>query len=161
MELKLPNSIFSRQDLKALIMEIRQYAGWVGQNTVKKKVTGQEISESPAISGPAAEMVEQWHTQKQPSRDSLDELVAALERLDAAAPRLTITLAAPASGNLKQNLVNWCRQNIAKDILVDFRFNSTILGGMVISYGSHIFDWSFRRQILAGRGRFPEALRRV
>lgn len=161
MELKLPSSVYSRQDLRDLIQEIRQYASWVGQNTVKKKITGKEISQTPATSEATAEIIEQWKSKKELSRDSLDVLIKALEQLETAAPRIVITLAAPAPGNLKKDMVNWCRQNIAKDVLVDFKFNSTILGGMVINYGSHIHDWSFRRQILAGLDRFPEVLRHV
>ena len=53
-----------------------------------------------------------------------------------------------------------CRP-VAPDVLVNFQFNATILGGMVVRYGSHVYDWSFRRQILAKRDTFPEVLRRV
>jgi len=62
---------------------------------------------------------------------------------------------------IQKNLVNWCRENIAPNILITFQFNATLLGGMVIRHGSNIFDWSFRRQILAARNNFPEVLRRV
>jgi hypothetical protein len=32
---------------------------------------------------------------------------------------------------------------------------------MVVVHGSRIYDWSFRRQILATREKFPEVLRNV
>jgi F0F1-type ATP synthase delta subunit len=77
------------------------------------------------------------------------------------APHISITLAAPASKKLKQALMDWCRTNINADILVDFSFNSSLLGGLVVRYGSHIYDWSFKRQLMANLSKFPEVLRRV
>jgi F0F1-type ATP synthase delta subunit len=50
---------------------------------------------------------------------------------------------------------------VAPNMLVDFKFNSTMLGGMVVQYGSHIYDWSFRQRILDARDKFPEVLRSV
>jgi F0F1-type ATP synthase delta subunit len=70
-------------------------------------------------------------------------------------------LAAPPSNGIKKTLVAWCRKNIATDILVNFDFNSTLLGGMVVRYGSHVFDWSFRRKILEEHSKFPGVLRNV
>ena len=74
---------------------------------------------------------------------------------------MSITLAAPAGAGLKRTLAEWCRQNIDENLLVHFDFNATLLGGMVVNYGSRIFDWSFRRRILEDRAKFPEVLRRV
>jgi F0F1-type ATP synthase delta subunit len=84
-----------------------------------------------------------------------------LREFEESAPHITLTLAAPAPNGLKKTLISWCRDNIDKNILVDFKFNATILGGMVVVYGSRIFDWSFKRQILAAREKFPEVLRNV
>ena len=84
-----------------------------------------------------------------------------LEKYIKTAPSITITLVAPTTNDTRKTLVNWCRKNIAPNILVDFRFNTTILGGMVIRYGSHIFDWSFRRQLLNNSKNFSEILRHV
>jgi hypothetical protein len=161
MKPKLHDSLSSRQDLKSAILEIRKYAHFFTQSSIKKQVVGNAAVEQPPISAAAADLIKQWQADKPISQKSLDELVAALENFAASAPNITITLAAPAPGQLKKELVAWCRQNITPDVLVDFSFNSTILGGMVVRYGSHIFDWSFKRQILAARDKFPEVLRHV
>jgi hypothetical protein len=92
---------------------------------------------------------------------NLDELVLELQDIIDMAPTITITLAAPASAGIKKSLVTWCRANIAPDALVSFGFNATLLGGMVVRFGSHLYDWSFRRQILQNRAKIPEVLRRV
>jgi hypothetical protein len=163
MKLNLQASVSSPQDLKSIILEIRQYAHWFAQYTVKVRASASDgKSEAPpAVSPTAAALIKEAAGKEQLSQKHLDVLIGGLETLENDSPRITITLAAPAPGSLKQALIEWCRQHVAPNILVDFRFNSTLLGGMVVQYGSHVYDWSFRRQILAARGRFPEALRRV
>jgi hypothetical protein len=161
MKIKLPDGISSPQDLRAVILEIKDYAGWSAKAAVKKQVAGKADADKPTVSAEAAAIVKAWSGDKALTRSSLDELVAVLEEFADTASSLTLTLAAPPSGGLKKELVGWCRQNIEPDVLVSFSFNSTILGGMVVRYGSRIYDWSFRRQILANRAAFPEVLRRV
>lgn len=161
MKLKLPETISSPQDLKATILEVRQYARWFSHASVKKQVAGGRSAEPPAISGAASSAIKEWAGDKPLTLDMLEDLLAALEDFEKSAPQLTITLAAAPGGGLKKTLVAWCRTHVEPNVLVNFDFNSTLLGGMVVRYRSHVFDWSFRRQILAARGRFPEVLRRV
>lgn len=161
MKPQLPSSILSSQDLKAATLEIQRYAQWYSQTVVKLRKSDHRGYEAPAISRPAIEIIEQWQGDQPISQPSLDKLITALEDYSAAAPRIAITLAAPPPRGLKQELADWCRNNIDSAILVDFQFDSTMLGGMAVRYGSHIYDWSFRRQILAARSHFPEVLRRV
>lgn len=161
MSISLQNNILSVQDLKSAILEIRSYTRWFSQESVKKRFSKTEQSQGPVISESATGTILQWHQDKEVSQESLDQLIESLEEYARTAHSITITLAAPASVNLKKDLANWCRQNIKPDILVDFKFNSTMLGGMSLKYGSHIFDWSFKRQILENRQKFPEILRNV
>lgn len=159
--LQLPNSIASMQDLTALILEVREYAKWFSHAVVKMHVNGTQIPKPPSVSEAASELIHTWGTQQQLNQKSLEQLVDTLEDFKRTAASMTITLAAPPPNDLKETLVGWCRKNIAPHILVTFKFNATILGGMVVRYGSHVFDWSFRREILAQRSRFPEVLRSV
>ena len=161
MNLKLPDTVLSAQDLKALIQDVQNYARWFSQNSIKAKVTGQMPAEPLVVSDAAAALIAEAAKDKPLDTASLDALLKSLQALESSLPRVTITLAAVPSGNLKKSLAAWCRQNISANILVDFRFNATILGGMVVRYGSHVHDWSFRRQILAARSKFPEVLRHV
>jgi hypothetical protein len=157
----LQNSVFSPQELKAIIMEVRRYSRWFAQNNVKTRVTGKAATEPLTISEQAAILIRELAAAQQLNQRALDGLISELEELEARLPRIVITLAALPGNSLKRAIVQWCRKNIAPDILVDFRFNATILGGMVVQYGSHVHDWSFRRQILAARSNFPEVLRHV
>jgi len=161
MKLKLPGSIASSQDLTALLIEIREYSHWFAHESIKKRVDAKHSSATPTMSTGAMELLRDWKIKHQISQQSLDELVKTLEDYCKTAPSLTITLAMSPTSSLKTALVTWCRENIAPDVLVAFRFNATILGGLVVHFGSHVFDWSFRRQILANREFFPEVLRRV
>ena len=160
MKLELPDELSSRQDLKALIAEIRGYSRWFSQAAVKGRY-GAQNQNTPRVSSAAVSLIRKYHGGQAISQKSLDELIKALEDYAANAPSITITLAALPPAELKKTLIAWCRANIKSNILVDFKFSSTMLGGMVVSYDSHVYDWSFRRQIMASTAKFPEILRHV
>lgn len=161
MKLLLPSSVSSEQDLIGLTLELQAYAKWFSHNAVKERVHAKHTTQPPALSRGALELLRSSTAQKLLSQRDLDELLVLLSQCQKTARTITITLAAPASADLKESLVGWCRTAISPSILVSFKFNSTLLGGMVVRYGSHLFDWSFRRQLLANRAAFPEVLRRV
>lgn len=161
MKPRLLDNISTPQELKAAIIEVHRYARWYTQESLKAKLSNLKPSEPLSVSQAASAIIHQWSEDKPLSQQRLDELIEYLEDFEASAPNITITLAAPPPTVLKKKLVEWCRKNIDADILVNFQFNSTILGGMVVRYGSHVYDWSFRRQILASRAKFAEVLRRV
>jgi hypothetical protein len=159
MKIKLDGSVSSPQNLKTLVLEMRDYAHWFSQNEVRRRINAKHSADKPELSVAASVLIHDWERKGSLDRKSLDELIAALEDMEDAAPKVTITLAAPPAAGLKKMLVNWLREEVAPDVLVTFDFNSTLLGGMVLRCGSRIFDWSFRRQILDSRGQFPEVLR--
>lgn len=161
MKIKLPDSISSMQDLTNLQLEMREYARWFTHESMKQRAGVKRGSEAPELSQAAKDLLREGSGKKEITTQGIDEIIHTLDTYKRTATTLTITLAAPPTNDIKQTLVAWCRANIAPDILVSFRFNSTLLGGMVIRYGSRVFDWSFRRQILAARQHFPEVLRRV
>jgi F0F1-type ATP synthase delta subunit len=159
--INLQNNIYSTEDLKEIISEVKKYASWYAQTAIKMQVTKNNSYEEPSFLPTASNIINEWIKENPISSKSLDTLIETLEEHLASAPVIVITLAAPAPKSLKKVLVDWCRKNIAPNALIDVRFNATMLGGMVVQHGSHIYDWSFRRQILAERGKFPEVLRNV
>lgn len=156
-DFKLDESISSLQDLKSLILEVRDYARWYEHSAIKKQVGAKSRKKTPApvLTPPAQTLISKW------SGKDFDPLIATLEDYAANAPQFTIVLAAPASGSLKKTIVKWCRANLEPNLLINFQFNSTILGGMVVRFGSHVYDWSFKQQLMANAQKFPEILRRV
>jgi hypothetical protein len=161
MKVKLPPSIASTQDLTALTNEVREYSKWYAHEEIKKRVSVKHVSEAPVLTKGASELLRDWKSTQQISRQSLDLLISTLEEYSKNAPSITITLAAAPTSGIKTSLVSWCRENLAPEIMVTFQFNATLLGGLVVRHGSHVYDWSFRRQILAARDKFPEVLRSV
>lgn len=157
----LPDSIVSPQDITGLLLELHDYARWFSHNAIKKKVHTGRLDNGPELSPQARDLLHEWSKTGPLNVKSLDKNIRALADYAHTAPHMTITLAAPAPARLKQTLTAWCRQNFAPDMLVSFDFNSSLCGGMVVRYGSHMFDWSFRRQILAQKQKFPEVLRNV
>ena len=161
MKIKLPSIVSSPQDLTALTLEIMEYARWYQHESIKDRVDAKRRTEAPTLSPAATELLRQEGKGKDLSKQELDTLVKALQDIKNSAPTMTITLAAPPTNAVKADLVTWCRENISPGVLVNFQFNSTLLGGMVVRCGSRVMDWSFRRQILEGRHHFPEVLRHV
>jgi hypothetical protein len=157
----LPESVVSPQDLTALIQDLHAYARWFSHASVRKRVTGGKTADPPEISGAAELLLKSWMSKGELTAQQLDNMIEDLEYFRETSPVVKITLAAPPSSALRKTLATWCRENIAPNALVSFAFNATLLGGMVVIYGSQIFDWSFRRQILTNRQRFPEILRNV
>jgi F0F1-type ATP synthase delta subunit len=161
MKLKLPDTVASLQDITAQQLELHDYAKWFAHESIKKRVDAKRASQMPALSPAALQTLQAWHANTTLSEQTLEALIKTLEDYRRSAPAITLTLAAPPTNAIKATLVAWCRTNIAPNVLVSFQFNTTLLGGMVVRYGSRVFDWSFRRQILGAREKFPEVLRRV
>jgi F0F1-type ATP synthase delta subunit len=160
-KLKLDESVSSRQDLRAVILELRHYASHLAHNAIKKQVSGHSKADNPQLSPSAQGLLEQCLGDNHLTKTALDKAIADLEAFEKSAKQIMITLADAPSQGIKKTLTAWCRTNLESNLLVSFQFNSTLLGGLVVNYGSHIFDWSFRRQILAERRKFPEVLRHV
>lgn len=159
--INLPDTVASLQDLTTLILEVRDYTKWFSHNAILQRVSKKKTAQPLVLSPSASELMRDFEKIQPLSTRSLDELIDTLNLYKNTAPTLTITLAAPPTNDIKQTLINWCRKNVAPNVMIAFRFNTTILGGLVVHSGSRIFDWSFRRQILDARGQFPEILRRV
>ena len=155
MKLKIPATVASAQDLTALLLEVREYAKWAAHEAIKKRVNASHKSDDYDLSPSAKELLRNWDS------DDLDQLISTVEGYVSSAPTVNLTLAGMPPTSLKTQLVSWCRENISPEVLVAFRTNTTLLGGMVVRYGSRVFDWSFKRQIMESSGKFPEVLRRV
>ncbi len=157
----IPESIISPQDIARLDIELRDFADWFGHNTIKQSLHINKTAALPSLSPAAITLLRSVSQQGVLTATALDNVLSAVRQIKDSAPTMTITLAAPPGLQTKQLLVAWCRQNIDQNMLVEFRFSAVILGGMIVRYGSRIFDWSFRRAILSNRDKFAEVLRHV
>ena len=162
MSSSLPDNVWSPDDLAELMSDLERYNQWLSGYQVKLRVTSDAAATKPPdVSAASLAYLQMLHDKQALSTGSIERLLDELRAIELTAPRLNFTFAAPPSGGLKKTFVRWCRTHIAPNALISFQFNKTILGGMVVRYGSHIFDWSLRRDILANRDKFTEVLRRV
>jgi len=160
-KLSLNESIISSEDLREVIAEVEEFRKYLAHNAIKQRVTQKYDHELPDLSLRAKEAISDWQNNKELSIESLERLIIELNSFLKSAPRITVTLAALPSINLKKQVSSWCRANLATSVLIDFSYNSALLGGMVVVCGSHIYDWSMRRQILASKDKLNEVIRRV
>jgi len=154
--LKLSDEIVSIEDFRDTIEEIQGYAKWFNHNQIKLKVANKKDLNEPELSRQTQDILGQFFNSKSISSSGLDNLIASLEDYLKEAVKIKITLAGIPSNKLKKQLINWCRTSLTQAILVDFSYNRTLLGGMVVIFGSHIYDWSLRRQILDSKDKLIE-----
>lgn len=161
MKLVIPDTVASVQDLNTVINDVNAYARWASRELIKQKVAGKSAGEQPQIGKEASQIIRDWSEGKPVTQTSIESLVTSLDGYKKTAPTVTITLAGIPSGEVKTKLVSWCRKELSPGMLVSFRLNRNILGGMVVAYGSHIHDWSFRRKMMDAKKPFHEVLLHV
>lgn len=155
--LNLPPTVASRQDVARLRTEVERYQAWVRQyqNAAKRDIRYQH--EQPALSDAASIIIRQWLESKQ----SLDTLTAQLSHTAKSAPSITLTLVAPAPASVQSSLVSWARTQLNPSMLVEFRWNANILGGIIARTDSGVYDWSYRNKLLSSRAKLVERLMHV
>ena len=156
MNIDLPPSVTTPHDLATLCLEIESYAQWAHGQQIAATSGASTQATPPSLSDAAKQLIRTLGDSGSP-----DELHAALLKLRRQAPTISITLAAPAPISLRQTLTAWVRQHIDPNLLINFGFNRTILGGMVIRYNSAVYDWSFRRRIRDNQHLMQEVINRV
>lgn len=157
MSISLPATVASRQDVARLRTEVERYRAWIRQykNAMKRDIHYQH--EQPALSDAATILIRQWLEANQ----TLDTLITELEKLAKTAPSITLTLAGPAPASVQAQLVGWARSRLSEQMLVEFRWNAQILGGIVARTDTSIYDWSHRQLLIASREKLVERLLHV
>jgi hypothetical protein len=154
MSYKLPLSLYEPDQLAMSAEELKSLAERLSRPPAKKPVEVPLLDETEALLAelPAAK-------RRQPA--ALYELAEQIEKLSVAAPRLTLTLAALPSSHLREDLVKWARTNLTANVLVVFRVNPDLAGGLMMRTTNRLLDCSFRQRLLAEPTGFTEVLRRV
>lgn len=151
MKLKLPEDIVSGEDLKDVIEELKGYKAYLHHKQILNKVSSRKSGDAPRLSEAAADLIAQARDGGTLKLAELDKLINELNEVFARSLRVKIILAAAPTPGIKKKLSGWMRDNVSGSLLIDFRYDSAILGGMIVVFGSHINDWSFRRQILESK----------
>lgn len=161
MKLNLPDEIISGEDLRSVIEELKDYQSFIRHGQIKSHVSKRSSGAGPELSSPAAALLSIAMERHPLNLEVMDNLISELQKMYSSSPKLKIILAAVPNHAIKKQIATWIRQNTNQDALIDFSYNQSLLGGMVVTVGSHIFDWSLRRGILAEQPKLNEMIAHV
>lgn len=155
---QLPAAVYSPQLLESVTYDIQYYLDWYRQNQIRKKV-GAHPKDEPNHSDETVLVIEAWLGGKPPTLESLEALLAHLRQLKL--PEVHIILAALPNRTQRETLVQWFRGNATAELLVSFVADRNLGGGVVIRTPNHVFDFSWKQELLAGADKLAGILKRV
>jgi len=156
----LPVDLYSPEQLGAIIIELRSYIATLRDATVRAKTAHTQVDAPPHAS---ALLLGAMHggSVKPTDAPALEKLLKELEAIRDKAPAVHLMMAALPNRDLKRKLTEWFRDKIHPYTLLTFATRADIGGGMVIQAGSHVYDYSFRQQILSHKSRISEIFNSV
>ncbi len=151
----LPSSIYSPDHLRFCIDELKAYADALDQ---RQRGSNAVV---PELSVESTDLFVEIKGADSSRADVVNALVSEMEHHLAAAPSVSLTLAATAPHTMKRELVSWLRKNTSPEVMVEFLVSPDIGGGMIMRTTNKVFDWSFRTRLLKEPVRFTRVLERV
>jgi ATP synthase delta (OSCP) subunit len=157
---ELPPSVYSPQMLESVKYEIQEYLDWYRQTRIQKEVGAQgQLKPEPTHSAETNKVIEVWLAGKKPTLESLEQLVEHLDKLNL--PEVHIMLAALPNRAQREALVTWFRNNAHQHLLLSFVADRNLGGGIVVRTPNRVFDFSWKQQLVNGREKIAEILKRV
>ena len=156
----LPIDLYSPDQLSAIILELRGHIGKLRDTAVRAKAQHAEVGAPPHTSALLLGVFKGagiTSTDQQAAEKLLNELEAIRDK----APAVHLMMAALPNRDLKRKLTVWFRAEIHPYTMLTFATRMDIGGGIIIQAGSHIYDYSFRQQILGHKARISEIFKRV
>lgn len=156
---RLPTDLYSPEQLSAVIIELRAYISSLRDTQVRAKMTNAE-AETPHVSALLLGVI---RTAGINATDisAAEKLQHQLEAIRDKAPTVHLMMAALPNRDLKRKLTGWFREQIHPYALLTFATRADIGGGMIMQAGSHVYDYSFRQQILGNKHRISEIFNSV
>jgi hypothetical protein len=158
MAFELPGAVYSPQLLESVIYDIQYYLDWYRQNQIRKEV-GAKPKGEPNHSDETVLVIEAWLEGKPPTLELLEALVEHLRGLQL--PEVHIMLAALPNRAQREALVNWFRSNTTPQVLLSFVADRNLGGGIVVRTPNRVFDFTWKQQLIAGRGKLAGILKNV
>jgi hypothetical protein len=155
---ELPGAVYSPQMLEAVTYEIRQYLEWYRQTKVQKEV-GAKSAPEPTHSAETALVIEAWLANRTATVEAVEELVEFLANLKL--PQVHIMLAAMPNRAQRTALVDWFRNSTTPQLLVSFVADRNLGGGIVVRTPNHIYDYTWKQQLIAGREKIAGIIKSV
>lgn len=157
-EFKLPPAVYSPALVESVMYDIQYYLDWVRQNQIRKKV-GAAAKEEPTHSAETVLVIEAWLGGKPATLESLEALLDHLKKLKL--PQVHVMLAALPNRLQREALVGWFRANVEPGLLMSFVADRNLGGGIVVRTPNRVFDLSWKQQLVEGRSKLAEILKRV
>jgi hypothetical protein len=151
---RLPIDLYSPEQLSAIIIELRAYSGSLRDTSVRAKASYATAAAPHA----SALLLGAFHESGTSSTDQagLEKLLKQLEAIRDKAPAVHLMMAALPNRELKRKLTQWFRDEIHPYALLTFATRADIGGGLILQAGSHVYNYSFREQILSHKNRISE-----
>ncbi len=151
---RLPIDLYSPEQLSAVIIELRGYLGQLRDTAVRAKAL-HGTAGTPHAS--ALLMGTMHESSVSPTdQDEGEKLLKELEAVRDKAPAAHLMMAALPNRELKRKLTEWFRDEIHPFALVTFATRADIGGGFILQTGSHVYNYSFREQLLSHKHRIAE-----
>ena len=149
----LPLDIYSPDQLNGLVIEARDAIAALRQRAALSKAGNKAGKLSaPAVSESLQRLAGEL------TIESVDRVVKGLELLRDTVPTIRLVLAAQPNAQFKESLVKWFRHEVHPQVLLVFVVRSDIGGGVVVQTVGHVYDFSFKRQLMAAKPRIAELL---
>lgn len=154
MELKLPLSLASKNDVSHLHRELRLFIDAIMQSALRHD----NPIKYPAIS---AMLRDTARLNQVDLRDqaAAEKLLDALKSLKAHAPVVHISFPRDPGVEVVQKLVNWFRTEVDPRIVIQVGLQPTIAAGVVVRTPSRQYDFSLRKHLYKNQDKLMEALR--
>jgi len=155
-ELSLPPDVYSPEVLSIVMMELRDHILQATQAATKARVTNATTTaERPHLSAQLRAVLATAGV-KEDDLARLQTLSTQLEDLRKQAPVVHLLLTALPNRPQKHQFVQWFREHIHPHLLLTFATRSDIGGGVIVQAGSHVYDFSFREQLIHNKKRIGE-----
>ncbi|HVQ43962.1 MAG TPA: hypothetical protein VMT30_03270 [Candidatus Saccharimonadia bacterium] len=155
---ELPPAIYSPALLESVIYDLQYYLDWTRQNQIRKTV-GAKAKEEPSHSAETVLVIKAWQGNAPATLDSLEQLLAYLRGLKL--PEIHIMLAALPNHAQRETIVSWFHANVSPRLLLSFVADRNLGGGLVVRTPNRVFDYTWKQQLVAGRSKMAEILKRV
>jgi len=150
----LPLDLYSPEQLSAVIIELRGYISALRDTAVRAKAAHATAGTPHA----SALLLGTMHESATKATDQADteKLLKQLEAIRDKAPTAHLLMAALPNRELKRKMTDWFRTEIHPFALLTFAVRADIGGGFILQTGSHVYNYSFREQILSHKSRISE-----
>lgn len=155
--LKLPPDLNSPDQIGVIMLELNRYIGQLRDLQIRAKTHSKTHQQIAALSELLTLVLQTSNIDAQDIQE-LEKALSKLEELRHNAPLVRIILAAQPSDDLKNQITDWFRSQIDRNMLITFSARSDIGGGLILQAGSHVYDLSFRKKLIDNKNLIGDLL---